>query len=206
MSQHTERRVAPSPRGLRRREQIVGAALELFASGGYRGTGITEVAEQVGITEPAVLYHFGTKVGLLRAVVEQHADLSRSFARDAAEVGGLAGIRQIPAFARRSTGEPALIKLFSVLLAENFEVDGPAHDFFVEHYRALRASVVELIEAGQRRGEFRADADPRLKAIEILGALDGMASQWLLDPEGVDFVAAVESYIVALERDLASTR
>ncbi|MBB5977343.1 TetR family transcriptional regulator [Kribbella solani] len=199
------RQVSPSPRGERRREQIVTAALALFASSGYRGTGMTEVAAQVGITEPGVLYHFGTKVGLLRAVVEQRATISRAFARDAAELGGLAGIRELIPLAERSIGEPDLIKLFSVLLAENFEADGPAHDFFVEHYRALRVSVVELIEAGQRRGEVRAGIDPALKAVEILGALDGMASQWLLDPEAIDFVACIEAYVATLERDLAAT-
>lgn len=196
------RRIATSARGARRKEQIVSAALELFASGGYRGTGITEVADQVGITEPAVLYHFGTKVGLLRAVVEQHAGVSRSFAADVADLGGLAGLREIPGFTRRSIEEPALIKLFAVLLAENFEADAPAHDFFVEHYRTLRVSVAALIEAGQGRGEIRSDVDPTLKAIEILGALDGIANQWLLDPDEVDFAACIDSYVTALERDL----
>ncbi|MEU0478881.1 TetR/AcrR family transcriptional regulator [Streptosporangium sp. NPDC006013] len=199
----SDRQVSPSPRGVRRREQIVDVALTLFASSGYRGTGMTEVASQVGITEPGVLYHFGTKVGLLHAVIEQRAKLSQAFARDVAEQGGLAGIREIIALAHRSAREPDLIKLFAVLLAENFEDDGPAHDFFVEHYRALRVSVVELIEAGQRRGELRADVDPALKAVEILGTLDGMANQWLLDPEAVDFVACVEAYVATLERDLA---
>lgn len=197
------RRITTSARGARRKEQIVSAALELFASGGYRGTGITEVADQVGITEPAVLYHFGTKVGLLRAVVEQHAGVSRSFAADVAELGGLAGLREIPGFTRHSIEEPALIKLFAVLLAENFEADAPAHDFFVEHYRELRISVAALIEAGQARGEIRSDANPTLKAIEILGALDGIANQWLLDPDEVDFAACIDSYVAALERDLS---
>ncbi|CAH0226226.1 HTH-type transcriptional regulator MtrR [Microbacterium oxydans] len=196
------RRVNPSARGIRRKEEIVTVARDLFASGGYRGTGITEVADQVGITEPAVLYHFGTKVGLLRAVVEQHADVSRSFAANVADLGGLAGLREIPGFTRRSIEEPALIKLFAVLLAENFESDAPAHDFFVAHYRELRVSVAALIEAGQERGEIRSDVDPTLKAIEILGALDGIANQWLLDPDEVDFAACIDSYVDALERDL----
>lgn len=78
----------------------------------------------------------------------------------------------------------------------------PAHDFFVEHYRALRVSVAALIEAGQGRGEIRSDVDPTLKAIEILGALDGIANQWLLDPDEVDFAACIDSYVTALERDL----
>lgn len=123
--------------------------------------------------------------------------------RDVAELGGVAGIREMVTLAHRSVDEPDLIKFFAVLLAENFETDAPAHDFFVEHYRALRVSVVELIESGQRRGELRADVDPALKAVEILGALDGMASQWLLDPEAIDFVACLEAYVETLERDLA---
>lgn len=56
----------------------------------------------------------------------------------------------------------------------------------------------------QQGGEIRADVDPALKAVEILGALDGMASQWLLDPEAIDFVACIEAYVATLERDLAA--
>lgn len=182
----------------------MGAAFELFANGGYRGTGMTEIAAQVGITEPAVIYHFGSKVGLLRAVVERHASVSQAFAASVAETGGLEGIREIPAFTRRSIEEPALIKLFAVLLAENFEPAAPVHDFFVEHYRSLRASVAELIEAGQRTGQIRADVNSKLKAVEILGSLDGIANQWLLDPEEVDFAECIDAYVIGLERDLSS--
>jgi AcrR family transcriptional regulator len=195
---------ARSPRGARRREEIVDVARALFARSGYRGTGMTEVAAQVGITEPGLLYHFGTKEGLLRAVVERRDELSQSFARELAALGGLAAIREMPALAHRNSQQPDLIKLFAVLLAENLDPESPAHDFFVTRYRNLRASITDLIRTGQQRGEIRAEVDPHLKAIEILGTLDGIASQWLLDPEVVDFVSCIESYGRTLERDLAA--
>jgi hypothetical protein len=44
------------PRGTRRRQQILDAAVELLAAKGYRATGVTGLAERVGLTAPGVLY------------------------------------------------------------------------------------------------------------------------------------------------------
>ncbi|GCD96524.1 TetR/AcrR family transcriptional regulator [Embleya hyalina] len=195
---------APTAKGEERRREIVAAASELFARAGFRGTGMAEVAQRVGITEPGLLYHFGSKEGLLRAVVE-HRDLrSQAFARDIAAVGGLQALREMPAFAHRNREQPGLAKLFAVLLAENLDPGDPEHDFFVRRYREMRAVVAGMIREGQRGGEMRADVSPELKAIEILAALDGIASQWLLDPEEVDLVISIEEYARTLIRDLAT--
>ncbi|MFI6984389.1 TetR/AcrR family transcriptional regulator [Embleya sp. NPDC050154] len=195
---------AATAKGAERRREIVAAASELFARAGFRGTGMTEVAQRVGITEPGLLYHFGSKQGLLRAVVE-HRDLqSQAFARDIAEVGGLQALREMPAFAHRNRDQPGLAKLFAVLLAENLDPGDPEHDFFVRRYRDMRTVVAGMIRDGQHGGEMRPDVDPQLKAIEILATLDGIASQWLLDPEMVDLVVCIEEYSRTLIRDLAA--
>src|SRR3984885_3308759 len=59
------------PRGDLRRQQIIEAAVELFATKGYRGTGVTALAERVGMTATGLLYYFGTKQRLLREVVAE---------------------------------------------------------------------------------------------------------------------------------------
>jgi hypothetical protein len=91
-----------------------------------------------------------------------------------------------------------------VLLAENLEPTAPAHDFFVARYRNLRAMIEEIIRVGQQRGEIRVEVNPALKAVEIMATLDGITSQWLLDPELVDLVDSIESYALTLARDLAT--
>jgi AcrR family transcriptional regulator len=52
------------------RAQILDAARRLFVRQGYHDTSIREIAEQLGMTKTAVLYHFPTKADILGAVAE----------------------------------------------------------------------------------------------------------------------------------------
>ncbi|MGV0806631.1 TetR/AcrR family transcriptional regulator [Mycolicibacterium setense] len=53
-----------------RRRQIVNAAIDLIAEVGWAQTSIRKVADRVGIAMSAVQYHFGTRDGLVDAIVE----------------------------------------------------------------------------------------------------------------------------------------
>ncbi|MFD0657356.1 TetR/AcrR family transcriptional regulator [Thermocatellispora tengchongensis] len=50
------------------RERILRAAQELFAQHGYQQTSVRAIAERLGLTKTAVLYHFGTKAEILSAL------------------------------------------------------------------------------------------------------------------------------------------
>ncbi|MCC7366390.1 MAG: TetR/AcrR family transcriptional regulator [Dehalococcoidia bacterium] len=52
-------------------DRIRRAARELFAEQGYERTTIREIAARAGITDPAVLYYFKSKRGLLTAILEE---------------------------------------------------------------------------------------------------------------------------------------
>jgi AcrR family transcriptional regulator len=53
------------------REKILDVAEELFASQGYRGTSMRVITSQAGVNLAAVNYHFGSKQGLVTAVIER---------------------------------------------------------------------------------------------------------------------------------------
>ncbi len=55
-----------------RRDQIVGAAAELFVNNGYSATSVRQISDAVGVTEAAIYYHFKDKRALLQEVVECH--------------------------------------------------------------------------------------------------------------------------------------
>lgn len=181
-------------RGDSRRDELLHAASELFAENGYRDTSIAEIAQHVGVTQQALLYYFGSKPALLDAVIDERDGAAVAFAEELAVIGGVDAIRSIPASARRNVADPNLVRLFAVLVAENLPQHAAAHDHFVARYRRLRRIVAELIAEGQRSGEFRTDVDPVLKAAEVVAVIDGLNTQWLLDPDDVDIVAATEQF------------
>lgn len=54
-----------------RRDQLVAVAREMFVTQGFALASMDEVAERAGVTKPVLYDHFGSKDGLLAAVLEQ---------------------------------------------------------------------------------------------------------------------------------------
>ncbi|MFE3101143.1 TetR family transcriptional regulator [Nocardia tengchongensis] len=52
------------------RARVLRTALALFAERGYHAVSVREIAEQVGLTKTAVLYHFPSKSDIVAALVE----------------------------------------------------------------------------------------------------------------------------------------
>ncbi|MFD6892534.1 TetR family transcriptional regulator [Streptomyces sp. NPDC059957] len=70
------------------RRRILSVSMELFAVRGFHETSLREIAEQVGVSKPAVLYHFPGKADILGALVEPMLrDLAAALARAAAAGG-----------------------------------------------------------------------------------------------------------------------
>lgn len=190
-------------RGVERRKAIVQAALDLFTLRGARGTSVADIAEQVGISAPAVLHHFGTKNDLLLAVVEERDRRGEPVLLDLIGDGGLKGFSRMVEAAQDYEKERGLMACYVVLEAENLQKGDIAHEYFVERAEVLRAVMADCIMKGQARGEIRADVDPEAKGAEIVAFLSGAAVQWSLDPS-LSLTAMYHSYFDALIRDLAA--
>ncbi len=52
------------------RARALASATRLFANQGFDGTSLQEIADQVGVSKPAVLHHFPSKEDLRRAVLD----------------------------------------------------------------------------------------------------------------------------------------
>ena len=54
------------------RAKIISSALRLFAARGYDAVGIQEIVDAAGITKPTLYHYFGSKEGLLAALLDTY--------------------------------------------------------------------------------------------------------------------------------------
>ncbi|GII85554.1 TetR family transcriptional regulator [Sphaerisporangium siamense] len=67
----------PKPTDTKRRIQA--AARELFARQGVQKTSLQEIANRLGITKPALYYHFSSREELVRSIVQPLVDDGEAF-------------------------------------------------------------------------------------------------------------------------------
>jgi AcrR family transcriptional regulator len=157
------------------RTAIQEAALATFVAHGYERTSLEEIAERLGITRQAVLYHFGSKEDLLRSVVLPGFERIRE-TLDSVEVG------DPPSRAERRRGLAALVDVLCqnrgavAVLAQFSTESGIAH---------LAPSMVQLNERMSRiLGGSAAETDPlvRVRVVATMSALRGIMSARLNVP------------------------
>jgi AcrR family transcriptional regulator len=184
-------------KGEDRRQRILAVAQRLMTRNGGRGTTLSQIAQEAGVTTAGLLHHFESKEQLLHAVLD---------ARDADDMAhvDMTGdvVEQLERVTDRFGRAPDLIGLFTVLLSENLNPDAPLHDRFLGRYQDAVAIVAEGIRRGQRAGRYRADLDPAVKAVEIIAFLYGMETSWLLDPS-IPVTDVFRGYTSTLARELA---
>ncbi|MEU4703166.1 TetR/AcrR family transcriptional regulator [Nonomuraea dietziae] len=161
------------------RELILAAAAELFAEKGYRQTTFVDVAERSGISRGSIPWHFGSKEGLLLAVLERSVAMVRDSLAE--KPGEEASLEQLNRGAGMMFALPTT-KLFVTLLVEAQEPDSPIRGRYVEIHNTLREHCRRWLERLPLPHGLSAEA----LAVTIIGAGIGVHQQWLLAPERVD--------------------
>jgi len=54
------------------RERLLDEALTLFSQRGYAATGIRDILQAAGVTQPTLYHHFADKASLLQTLIERH--------------------------------------------------------------------------------------------------------------------------------------
>jgi AcrR family transcriptional regulator len=184
-------------KGRERRDAILAAANEMFATRGFRGTSLATIAKRVGVSEPGLLHHFASKEELLLELLtlrDQHDDERIGQAFDAhAHV-----LDVLLELCRQNADRPGIVRLFTILAAESVDADHPAHAWFVGRYNDRRAELARGLAEEQTAGRVAAHVDSNKAAAQILAMFDGLQIQWLLDPDGVDMVGLFGDFISGL--------
>jgi AcrR family transcriptional regulator len=185
------------------RERILDASLIEFARHGYEGATTASVARRIGVTQPLIHYHFGSKEALWRAAVElafsQMAPLLEGMEDDDTQ-GAAARLATIMRrFVRFSAQHPEVSRL---IIAES-AVQGPRLEWLTEkHLRPMLGRIEAAFRGGRDAGLVK---NLSLESIifMFLGALphffDGaplISLLWGIDPTAPEHVEAFADTIV----------
>lgn len=178
------------------RERILDASLVEFAKHGYEGATTASVARRIGVTQPLIHYHFGSKEALWRAAVELAFSYLTGLLEDmdtgAADQDPRERLRQVARrFVEFSAKHPEVSRL---IIAES-AVPGPRLEWMTEkHLRPLIRRVEVHFRAGRDAGVVK-DLSLESLIFVFLGALphffDGaplIGLLWGIDPADPEHV------------------
>jgi TetR/AcrR family fatty acid metabolism transcriptional regulator len=163
-----------------KREAILRAAIRVFAHNGYFNSKVADIAREAGVADGTVYLYFKSKEEILHSVfdrsVEEALEAARNQVREVSDPKEK--LRQIALLHLERLGaDRDLAVVFQVELRgstkfmEEFSAAG-----FAEYLSLIRST----IEEGQRAGIFRSDLNARVVAKVLFGALDEMATNWIL--------------------------
>ena len=151
------------------RELILQAAETEFANRGFSRARLEDIAEPVGITRAAIIYHFGDKQALYAAVLEATFKALAERIRAALEADAPHAERVerlIGAWVDYAAERPTLARLFIREVADSPRELAPEIRDLVDPMFSL---VTDGIEKGQQEGAFR-KIDPGLVVSILAGA------------------------------------
>ena len=163
-----------------KREAILRAATTVFARNGYFNSKVADIAREAGIADGTVYLYFKSKEEILHSVFDRSVEEALEAARQRVKLieDPREKLRQIAHLHLERLGaDRDLAVVFQVELRgstkfmEEFSAAG-----FAEYLALIRST----FEEGQRAGMFRAELNARVVAKILFGALDEMATNWIL--------------------------
>jgi AcrR family transcriptional regulator len=163
------------------REIILTRSMDLFSSRGYEAVGVQEISETAGVTKPTLYHYFGSKQGLLKALLSPYyAALDEAVSAACAYSGDLPlTLRRLARayfdFARLNPKfyRFALALLFAPRQGEAYGVAAALHE---NQYRRVEEL---FLHASANHGNMR--NRQRINAATFIGMVNTCISLWLND-------------------------
>jgi TetR/AcrR family fatty acid metabolism transcriptional regulator len=163
-----------------KREAILRAAIRVFAGNGYFNSKVADIAREAGVADGTVYLYFKSKEEILHSIFDRNMEEAIAASRKQLEeiTDAREKLRRIALLhlerlgADRDLAVVCQVELRgSTKFMEEFSAAG-----FAEYLNLIRST----FEEGQQTGVFRPDLNAKIVAKILFGALDEMATNWIL--------------------------
>jgi AcrR family transcriptional regulator len=206
MSNPETRPVSNDSRGAQdSRDEILKAAMHLFANRGFHETSMSEVAREAHVSKALIFWHFKTKEELFVAVLNRLLEpYFIDFAEEAGVLDERAQIRKLVEFYLDFVRDNASsVRFFLAQMLHDQRFSEGLNEQVLKIYSGYRGMLVELIARAQQKGLCALRFTPQAAAGFLLSALNGILIEHLfmannpLDSE--EAVAMVSEWLFGQE-------
>lgn len=155
-----------------KQENIITAALELFAKEGFKNTATNKIAKQAGVSEGLIFRHFTNKDGLLEAIINEGEERFKVLYADIVlETNAKQIILKTLNMAKSITSNKEDMSFWKLQYKLKWEL---------EIYDAHKIEPLErALSTAFEKLKFK---DSKMEAKLLLTLLDGLATRLFLDP------------------------
>lgn len=159
-----------------RRNQILEAALTVFAREGLHEARMEDIARKAGLSKGALYLYYNSKDAVIEALLRSIFTLELRGLRSLLDDNGPVGERLLQItrvfsneFARLLMAQPLMLEFYA-LAARRRSV----REFMAEALDQYRRQFAALVQQGVERGEFRATINPDEAAMALIALYEGI--------------------------------
>ena len=185
-------------------QQIIDAAVRVFARNGYYNSRVSDIAREAGIASGTIYLYFRTKDEILVTLFREKmaAFVAHVRAEIAREPDAVSKIRRLVArhFAVLED-DPDVAEVVQVELRQGHKFFRGASAHEVSAYFDLITSV---LEEGVASGRLRRDLPVKVATKVLFGAMDQVATSWVLGKRAYRLVDAADAVATIFLRGVTS--
>ena len=188
----------------RTKEKIIQAAIKVFSENGYERSYVEDILKKAKVCKGTFYRYFRSKKDLLeRACQEFMFDIGGEwydFITDTDDP--VKGLENHVDFVCSIVLEEKTATTYFELWARGVRSEasrasrakasrkGRREAPSIGIYRRLRENISRFYEMGKDEGIFHSDTEPKLAASMLIAAVDGISTQYMLEPDAIDLISA----------------
>jgi AcrR family transcriptional regulator len=183
--------------------EILRAALRAFTQGGYEGTNLRRIAADAGVDVALIAHHFGSKLGLWKATVDDLAVRRLTVTEEALISSDNADIADRVRLAlRRYIDINSDVPAFGMFVTQEMQLSGERRDYVFEHLvKPYHDLLVPLIREAIAAGVIRRQDPHMLFFLLVTSVSTSMAIRPLI-ARFSEAAGSVEQFRDALEQSV----
>ena len=187
-------------------QQIIEAAVRVFARKGYFSSRVSDIAREAGIAAGTIYLYFDTKEAILITLFREKmaafvAALRKAIADERDAVVKVRRLVQL--HFQMLEADPDLAEVVQVELRQGQKFfRGPATQEIAGYF----ALIASLLEEGVAAGCFRPDLPVKVATKMLFGAMDQMATSWVLGKRGYRLADTADAVADLFLQGVAATK